>query len=59
MIPSKELAFFLITALPLFSLQRTAAETLAGVTLEIRIVELPSLQWDNCLSAGIHGISFQ
>lgn len=44
MISSKELAFFLIAALSLFSLQRTAARTLVDVTLEIRIVESIGLQ---------------
>ncbi len=59
MISSKEQALPLTAALPLFYSQRTAARTLADVTIEIRIVELLSYQWNNHLSAGIHRIYFQ
>jgi len=55
----KELASSLIAASPLFSSQRNAAETLAGATQEIHIVEPTNLQWDSYLSVGIHCISFQ
>jgi hypothetical protein len=44
MISLKKPAFSLIAALPLSSLQRTAAKSLADETLEIRIVEPTGLQ---------------